>query len=147
MKTNCKTIITALCLVAVPFFSASAQDTSQNIVGVGPVDTTIFARVEVEASFPGGLAGWQNFLFTHLKANTPIRRKAPAGTYTVTVQFIVDRQGELSDVKALTAHGYGMEEEVMRVVRKSPRWLPALQNGRKVKAYRRQPVTFVVSDK
>ena len=147
MKTKYKSIITALWLATATSFSAWAQEVPQNVVGVHPVDTTIFAKVEVEAAFPGGLAGWQHFLTTHLKANTPIRHKAPAGQYTVEVQFIVDRQGALSDIKALTAHGYGMEEEVMRVIRRSPRWIPAQQGGRKVKAYRRQPVTFLVTDK
>lgn len=65
----------------------------------------------------------------------------------VVVQFIVDQKGTLSDIKALTAHGYGMEQEVIRVLKKSPKWLPAQVNGRKVKAYRKQPITFAVSDK
>jgi hypothetical protein len=39
-----------------------------------------------------------------------------------------------------------MEEEVVRVIKKSPRWSPALiEKGVKVKAYRKQPVSFVVS--
>jgi protein TonB len=37
-----------------------------------------------------------------------------------------------------------MEEEVLRIMAKSPRWEPAIQNGKKVKAYRKQPVTFQI---
>jgi protein TonB len=40
-----------------------------------------------------------------------------------------------------------MEEEVMRVIQKSPKWRPAMQNGKPVKAYRKQPITFVVNEK
>ena len=44
----------------------------------------------------------------------------------------------------MTNHGYGMEEEAMRVIKKGPKWTPAVQNGRSVKAYRKQPITFQV---
>jgi hypothetical protein len=37
-----------------------------------------------------------------------------------------------------------MEEEVVRILKKSPKWSPAIQNGKPVKAYRRQPVTFMI---
>jgi protein TonB len=40
-----------------------------------------------------------------------------------------------------------MEEEVVRIIKKGPKWKPAVQNGKLVNAYRRQPVTFVVSGK
>jgi protein TonB len=39
-----------------------------------------------------------------------------------------------------------MEAEVIRILRQSPPWVPAVQNGRKVKAYRKQPVTFEISE-
>ena len=71
---------------------------------------------------------------------------APAGTYTVVVQFVVDKEGNMSDVKALTSHGYGMEDEAVRVIKKGPQWKPAIQNGRNVKAYRRQPITFQIEE-
>jgi protein TonB len=57
---------------------------------------------------------------------------------------VVDKEGNLSDVKALTAHGYGMEQEAIRVIRKGPKWNPAIQNGVSVKAYRKQLITFQV---
>jgi protein TonB len=56
----------------------------------------------------------------------------------------VDKGGNISDVKGLTKHGYGMEEEAIRVIKRGPKWTPAIQNGRNVNAYRKQPVTFVV---
>jgi hypothetical protein len=110
------------------------------------IDTLAFTRVDVEATFPGGDASWIQFIQNNLKADIPVRRKAPAGKYTVVVQFIVDKKGDLSDILALTSFGYGMEAEVMRVIRKSPRWLPAQMNGGPVKAYRKQPITFEVTE-
>ncbi len=106
----------------------------------------IFDEVEIDASFPGGDNDWRKYLQRTLNAAVPVENGAPAGTYTVIVQFIVDKEGNISDVKALTRHGYCMEAEVMRVIRKGPKWEPAIQNGRMVKAYRKQPVTFQVID-
>ena len=82
----------------------------------------------------------------NLNPDVPIENGAPEGSYTVVVQFIVDKEGKISDVKATTNHGHGMEEEAIKVIRKGPDWIPAIQNGRQVKAYRKQPITFVVSE-
>lgn len=105
-----------------------------------------FTKVEVEAEFPGGTAAWSKYLQRTLNSSAPVDNGAPAGSYPVIVQFIVDKEGNISDVKALTSHGYGMEDEAIRVIKRGPKWKPAIQNGRQVKAYRKQPVTFVVSD-
>jgi len=59
---------------------------------------------------------------------------------------VVDKEGNITDVKALTNNGYGMEEEVVRLIKKGPQWQPASQHGRMVKAYRKQPVTFMIED-
>ena len=108
-------------------------------------ENKVFEKVEVEASFKGGEREWTKYLLRNLDANVPVENGANEGTYTVTVQFIVDKEGKISDVKALTSHGNGMEEEAMRVIKKGPDWVPAIQNGRNVKAYRKQPITFVVA--
>jgi protein TonB len=103
----------------------------------------VFTKVEIEASFAGD---WPKFLQRNLNGEVAVNNGAPAGTYQVVIQFIVDREGNISDVKPLTNHGYGMEEEAVRAIKKAPKWTPAVQNGRQVKAYRKQPITFVVSE-
>lgn len=108
------------------------------------LNNIIFDKVEVEPSFPGGEAKWKEYLERNLDVSIPGKRKARDGAYSVVIQFIVDREGNISDLKPLTKHGYGMEEEVVRVVKGGPKWEPALQNGLKVKAYRKQVVTFIV---
>jgi periplasmic protein TonB len=109
-------------------------------------ENKVFEKVEVEASFKGGEREWRKYLERNLDANVPVDNGASAGTYQVVIQFIVDKEGRISDVKALTSHGNGMEEEAVRVIKKGPDWVPAIQNGRNVKAYRKQPITFVVSE-
>ena len=58
------------------------------------------------------------------------------------ILYIVNTDGTISDVRPLTNHGYGIEAEAMRLIKNSPRWSPAIQNGKKVNAYRKQPITF-----
>jgi periplasmic protein TonB len=105
----------------------------------------IFEKVEIEASFKGGESAWRKYLERNLNANVPVDNGAPEGTYTVYVQFVVSKDGKISDVKALTNHGYGMEKEAVKVIEKGPPWTPAIQNGRQVNAFRKQPITFRVT--
>lgn len=105
----------------------------------------IFEKVEIEASFKGGESAWRKYLERNLNPNAPVDNGAPEGTYTVYVQFVVSKDGSISDVKALTNHGYGMEKEAVKVIQKGPAWVPAIQNGRSVNAYRKQPITFRVT--
>ena len=106
----------------------------------------VFEKVEIEASFAGGEMAWRKFLEKNLNPNVPVDNGAPCGKYTVYVQFVVNKEGNISDVKALTKNGYGMEQEVIRLIKIGPKWTPALQDGRTVNAYRKQPVTFMIDD-
>lgn len=108
-------------------------------------ENKIFDKVEIEAKFPGGDGKWRQYLERNCNAQVATDAGAPEGTYTTVVQFVVDKEGNISDVKSMTNHGYGMEEEAVRVIKKGPNWTPAVQNGRQVKAYRKQPITFQVT--
>ena len=107
-------------------------------------ENKIFNKVEVEAAFPGGDAAWRNYLQKNLNADVPVENGAGEGTYTVIVKFVVSRDGSLSDVSCESDPGHGMCAEAMRVIKKTRNWTPAIQNGRNVNAYRRQPITFQV---
>ena len=133
----------------VQIVQAPVEDKGTQVVEVPKKDddeNKVFNKVEVEASFPGGESAWRRYLQNNLDANTPIDNGAPEGTYSVIVRFIVSRDGSISDVVAETKHGYGMEAEAVKIIKKGPKWTAALQNGRNVNAYRRQPITFVVAE-
>ena len=106
----------------------------------------IFLKVEKEAEFPGGLQAWSRYLQKNLNPNVGFDNGAVPGTYQVIVKFIVSKEGVISDVTAETKHGFGMEEEAVKIIKRGPKWTPALQNGQNVNAYRRQPVTFLIED-
>lgn len=101
----------------------------------------IFIGVEIESNYPGGTGAWQRYLnktfsYPDLAVQNDIQG-------TVVVQFIVDREGNVSEVEALSGPtNGGLREEAIRVIKKSGRWEPAVQNGRKVKSYKKQPITF-----
>jgi len=99
-----------------------------------------------EASYMQNESDWRKYLGSFINPEVPVRKNAPVGKYTVMVQFVVSTDGRLKDITPLTSFGYGMEEEVMRAIRKSPRWNPALMYGQPINAYRRQPITFEVQD-
>ncbi|HMJ48633.1 MAG TPA: energy transducer TonB [Ferruginibacter sp.] len=135
--------------VVQPFVNETAVTGSILAVPV-PVDNSesdvLVERVEVPAQFPGGMKGWVDYLKNNLDAETPVNNGAPAGTYQVGIRFIVSREGIISKVLAETGLGYGMEAEAIKVISRCPKWIPAMQNGRKVNAYHRQVITFVVSE-
>jgi len=127
---------------------APVEDKGTQVVEAPKTDdeNKIFNKVEVEASFPGGDAAWRRYLQNNLDANTPVENGASEGTYQVVVRFVVGKDGSISDVQAETNFGHGMEAEAIKIIKKGPKWTPALQNGRNVNAYRRQPITFVVAE-
>ena len=104
----------------------------------------IFTKVEVEAGFPGGDAAWRNYLQKNLNTEVPADNGAGEGTYTVIVKFVVSKDGSLSDITCESDPGFGVCEEAKRVIKRTKNWTPAIQNGRNVNAYRRQPITFLV---
>jgi protein TonB len=108
----------------------------------------IFTRVDMEASFPGGLNAWKSFLIANTDGEAAAKdlpKKVKRLEQTAYVQFIVCTDGTLCDVRVLNDVLPSVRREAERVIRKSGSWVPAEQNGRKVKAYRRQPITFVIT--
>lgn len=104
-----------------------------------------FTKVEIESQYPGGPAAWlrylnKNFRYPDEAVNAEIQG-------TVVVQFIVDKEGNVSDVEAISGPtDGGLREEAIRVIKKSGKWTPAIQNGRQVKSYKKQPIQFKIGD-
>jgi len=100
-----------------------------------------FLKVEIESEYPGGAAAWKRYLNKNFHYPEDGLSNEIQGI--VIVQFIVDKEGNVSDVQAVSGpEEGGLREEAIRVIRKSGTWIPAVQNGRKVKSYKRQPVIF-----
>ena len=100
-----------------------------------------FTKVEIESEYPGGTAAWQRYLNKNFRYPDEAVNNEIQGT--VVVQFIVDKEGVVSDVQAISGPSDGgLRDEAVRVIKKSGKWTPAVQNGRQVKSYKKQPIVF-----
>ncbi len=104
----------------------------------------VFTSVQIEAQFPGGPAAWTKYLQRNLNSGLPAENGAPEGKYTVVVSFLVDKNGNISQVAAENDPHYGTADEAVRVIKKGPAWKPAVQNGHNVAYRARQQITFIV---
>jgi protein TonB len=98
-----------------------------------------FTKVEIESSYPGGQAAWQRYLNKSLRYPQEAQDNEIQGA--VVIQFIVDKEGNVSEVEAISGPNE-LREEAVRVIKKSGKWTPAVQNGRQVKSYKKQPIVF-----
>jgi protein TonB len=100
-----------------------------------------FTKVEIESDYPGGPSQWLRYLSKNMRYPEEAVNNEIQGT--VVVQFIVDKEGNVSDVQAISGPtDGGLREEAIRVIKKSGNWKPAIQNGRQVKSYKKQPIVF-----
>ncbi|MBI3137623.1 MAG: TonB family protein [Sphingobacteriales bacterium] len=96
--------------------------------------------VETEADFKGGISAWIKYLQNN--SNYPDRAQQLGKSGTVKIIFVVDTEGKTIQLRVLKSVEYSLDKEALRLIKESPKWNPAFQNGRKVKAYRIQPITF-----
>ena len=107
-----------------------------------------FTKVEKEAKFPGGMEAWKKYLERNLNANVAANDGAAIGSYTIKVQFIVDKEGRVSNVQAIEVPAVCPDcgAEAVKVIEKGPNWEPAIQNGSKVIYQAIQLITFQVAE-
>jgi protein TonB len=125
------------------------EDIGTQIVEAPPAkvedEDKVFTKVEIEASFPGGEGAWTRYVTKAIQSN--IDELTDAGeSGQCRVRFIVDKGGNVSEVEALTMKGTKLAEVAVNAIRKGPKWTPAQQNGRFVKAFREQPIQFKIEE-
>lgn len=106
-------------------------------------EETIFTRVEIESTYPAGMQAWLRFVSKTYRVPDEAINTGVDGT--VVVQFIVDKEGNVSDVQAISGPEV-LRAEAVRAIKKSGKWTPAVQNGRKVNSYKKQPITVRLDD-
>ena len=123
------------------FFSNSfSQVKKENII-----DTTVFSKVEVEASFPGGDAAWKKYVIKSFENAIINFKNADQGT--CRIRFIVDKKGNISDVQAMNMKRTRLAKFAVDIISNGPKWNPAQQDNKFVNAYREQPITLTLADK
>ena len=114
----------------------------KQISGEGDVP---FMVVEQMPEFPGGERALLRWLNKNVKYPALAAENGISGR--VTVQFVVDSQGAISQIKILGGIGGGCDEEAIRVVSSMPKWKPGKQGGRPVRVYFVLPIKFTLQDK
>ncbi|RTY64112.1 energy transducer TonB [Flavobacterium sp. GSP27] len=106
---------------------------------VEEVDNQIYntAGIEVKPDFPGGIEKFYKYVGNNYQ--TPEEDGLNGKVY---VTFVVEKDGSLTDIKVIRDIGYGTGKEAIRVLKKSPRWTPGEQNGKKVRVLYSLPITI-----
>lgn len=100
--------------------------------------------VEIMPEFPGGETALGKYLYKNMKYPHVAQENEIQGT--VFIQFVVNRDGSITDVKTVgAAKGGGLEEEAKRVVSNMPKWKPGRQNGQNVAVYFNLPIRFTLN--
>lgn len=104
----------------------------------------VFTIVENQPEFPGGMPAFYKFVGGNMKYPAQARRMGIEGR--VFVQFVVDKDGTVTEVKAVKGIGAGCDEEAERVLRMSPKFKPGKQRGRSVKVRMVLPIIFKLNN-
>jgi protein TonB len=99
-----------------------------------------FTPNEKEPEFPGGTEALKRFLAKNLSTPSDLE---DGEKKTVQIRFKVDKDGSVNTFEIITSGGNEFDNEVVRVCKKMPRWIPALQNGTNVPVSYVLPVTFI----
>ncbi len=106
------------------------------------VEAEIFTVVESMPSFPGGMGELMKFLGKNI--NYPTLAKESGIQGRVFINFVVEPNGSISNVKVLRGIGGGCDEEAVRVVKSMPKWSPGKQRGKPVRVSYNLPVKFTL---
>lgn len=123
-------------------------DTKKDVKVVAPVpqavtsDDRTFDVVEQMPEFPGGMKECLNFLARNVKYPTKAQEAGKQGR--VIVQFIVQKDGSLSDLHVLRPLDPWLDAEAIRVIGTMPKWKPGMQHGQAVAVKFTLPVTFML---
>lgn len=95
-------------------------------------DDTIYKVVDKPASFPGGNSEMYKFIGNYLKY--PPKAIEANISARVSANFVIEINGEISNIQIIKGIGFGLDEEVIRIIELMPKWEPAEHKGKKVRS-------------
>ena len=103
-----------------------------------------FVSLETQPTFPGGMEKFYEYLSKTVKYPQEAQNKNIQGK--VFLSFIVETDGELTNINVDRGVGYGLDEEAVRVIEESPKWTPGTQGGQKVRVKYNIPINFSLTN-
>ena len=122
------------------FVSASAQNTENKVE-----EARVFDVVEQMPEFPGGQTGLMQYLSQNLKYPAIAEENGIQGR--VICDFVVERDGQVTDVKVIKAVDPSLDNEAVRVIQAMPKWKPGKQDGKPVRVKYALPISFKLPPK
>jgi periplasmic protein TonB len=104
----------------------------------------VFTKVEMESYFPGGVSAWYSYLNSNLKYPSKAFRTRIQGT--VILRFIIEMDGNISNITVVSGDAM-LADAAIAVIRESPPWHAAIQNGKLVRSLKQQSITFSITKK
>lgn len=134
MKTrkNVSLKVALMMLVLLFSFMTSTAQTKKN--------NMVYDVVEVMPQFPGGQIAMLKYIMENIKYPKQIMEEGIQGR--VTVSFIVEKDGRVSNVRLLRSVQPSLDKEAIRVVKSMPKWTPGKHNGKPVRVRFNLPVMF-----
>lgn len=108
----------------------------------GAGEGSVFVGVEVSPTFPGGMKAFLNYVAKNYQYPSAAKEQGIKGQ--IILSFIVEKDGSLTDINVLRDIGLGTGEEAVRLLLKSPKWKPGIQNGRPVRVRYQLPIALQI---
>ena len=115
-------------------------DLEEHVKVADESETKVFDVVEQQPEFPGGNSALMKYLNDNIVYPVVAQENGIKGK--VTLKFVVNRDGLVSNIQILKGVDPSLDKEAIRVVQSMPKWIPGKQNGKAVNVYFTLPVTF-----
>ncbi|TCD03401.1 M56 family metallopeptidase [Pedobacter psychroterrae] len=114
--------------------------TYSTMVNQDPNKVYDFVSLQKQPEFVGGMAKFFEYLKKTVRYPAEAQKNKVSGK--VFLSFVVEKDGSLTDIKVDRKLGSGLDEEAVRVIEESPRWIPGVQDGKAVRVKFNIPISF-----
>ncbi|MDQ8011532.1 MAG: M56 family metallopeptidase [Flavobacterium nitrogenifigens] len=133
--------VAAVCfLLLIAFNSEAVAQTSANLRNQNNKGINYVGANVGKPQFPGGIEKFYMFVGQNFRMSEEFSKQKIQGKFLI--EFMVEKDGSLSDFKVVKDLGYGTAEEAIRVLKLSPKWIPATENGQAVRVMYSLPITL-----
>jgi protein TonB len=112
-------------IMLLAFVSVNAYSQSDD------ADNDVYNMVDQSAKFQDGYNSIIKFVQENIKFPAEAKENNVHGKLMVSV--VVEKDGSLSDIKIKKGLGYGLDEEIVRIIKMMPKWQPAQHKGKAVR--------------
>lgn len=119
---------------------SDASEINSTAINLNPQEEQVFMEVEKMPEYPGGDEARIKFLVKNIKYPEEARKNGTSGTVYIT--FIIEKSGEITNVKVLKGVNELLDNEAARVVNLMPAWEPGMLKGKPVRVQFNMPIQF-----